>query len=117
MEKIVDYAKEMKSRFKARTHASSGGTQWPPPVDDEHKVFRLEIVEAKRTIRRRGVDSDRVRGKTIDDKVDEVVRKGVPIKLKDVFMKIKDHPKVIMEGAPGSGKSTLSFHICHQWAN
>ena len=114
--KLEDYAKELKSRCKSKTHASSDDTQWPPPVDDEHKVFRLEIVEAKRKIRRRGVESDWARCKFIGDKVDEVARQRVPIELKDIFSKIEDKPNVLMEGAPGSGKSTLSFHIRHQWA-
>ena len=25
-------------------------------------------------------------------------------------------PGILIEGAPGGGKSTLAFHICHQWA-
>ena len=120
--KLEDYAKELKSRCKAESYASSDDDddiQWPPPVDDEHKVFRLEIVEfeAKRKIRRTDIDSDWVRGKTIDHKVDEVVHQRVPIELKDIFTKIEGQPKVLLEGAPGCGKSTLSFHIRQEWAN
>ena len=114
--KLEEYAEELKYRCKAKAHAPSDDTQWPPPVDDKHKVFRLEIVEAKRKIRRIDVESDWVRCKTIDDKVDEVVRLRAPIELKDIFSKVEDQPNVLMEGAPGSGKSTLSFHIRHEWA-
>ena len=64
-----------------------------------------------------GVEIDRVRCKTIDDKVDEIVRQRVPIELKDIFTKIEGQPKVLLEGAPGCGKSTLSFHIRQEWAN
>ena len=115
--KLEEYAKELKSRCKAKSYASSDDNQWPPPIDDKHKVFRLEIVEAKRKIRRTDIDSDWVRYKTIEDKVDKAVHQRVPIELKDLFTKIEDQPKVLLEGAPGCGKSTLSFHIRHLWAN
>ena len=115
MTKLEKYAEELKCRCKAKARAPSDDTQWPPPVDDKHKVFRLEIVEAKRKIRRTGVESDWVRYKTID-KVDKVAQQRDPVELKDIFSKIEGQPNVLMEGAPGSGKSTLSFHIRHEWA-
>ena len=109
----------MKSCYKAKTYTSDDDDdiQWPPPVDDKHKIFRLEIVEAKRRIRRSEVDSAWARCKTIDDKVDEVVRQRGPIELQDIFKKLESQMKVLLEGAPGCGKSTLSFHVCHQWAD
>ena len=107
----------MKSHYKAKTYASCDDIQWPPPVDDEHKVFRLEIVEAKRRVRRTDIDRAWVRSKFIDDKVDEVIRQRIPIELKDIFTKIEGQSKVLLEGAPGCGKSTLSFYICRQWAD
>ena len=115
MTKLEKYAEELKCRCKAKARAPSDDTQWPPPVDDKHKVFRLEIVEAKRKIRRTGVENDWVRYKTID-KVDKVARQRDPVELKDIFSKIEGQSNVLMEGAPGSGKSTLSFHIRHEWA-
>ena len=118
--KLEDYAKELKFRCKAESYASSDDDddiQWPPPVDDEHKVFRLEIVEAKRKIRRTDIDSDWVRCKTIEDKIDKAVHQRALIELNEIFTKIEGQPKVLLEGAPGSGKSTLSFHIRQEWAN
>ena len=113
---LEDYAEELKCQCKAKAHAPSDNTQWPPPVDNKHKVFRLEIIEVKRKIRRTGVESDWARGITIDNKVDEVVRQGYPIEIKDIFSNTEGQPNVLMEGASGSGKSTLSFHIRHEWA-
>ena len=61
--------------------------------------------------------SELVRQKTITGKVDDVLQHKVPIKLKDVFKELKEDQRklVLMEGAPGSGKSTLSLFICQQW--
>ena len=114
--KLEKYAEELKLWCKAKACAPSDDTQWPPPVDDKHKVFKLKIVEAKRKIRRGGVESNWVRSKTIDDKVDKVVRQRAPIELKDIFSKIEGQSNVLMEGVAGSGKSTLSSHIRHEWA-
>ena len=117
---LEDYAKELKSQCKSKIHTSSDDTQWPPPVDDEYryKVFRLEIIKAKQKIRRGGVKSDWIQCKLVDDKVDEIVCQKVPIQLEDIIFS-KDQLKVhvLVKGAPGSGKSTLSFHIRYQWAN
>ena len=115
--KLEEYAEELKFWCKVKVHAPSDNTQWPPPVDNKHKVFRLEIVKAKWDIRRTDVDyeSDCVRCKTID-KVDKAARQKDPVELKDIFSKINGQQNVLMEGAPGSGKSTLSFHIRHEWA-
>ena len=76
--------------------------------------------------RRGGFRDDAVvREKTISGKVDDVLQRMVLIELEDIF-KVKkqqgrgtgqqmEAKKVLMEGAPGSGKSTLSFHMCRQW--
>ena len=54
---------------------------------------------------------------TITGKVDDILKKKVPIELKNIFVNIKEDQqrKVLIEGAPGCGKSTLSLHICHEW--
>ena len=65
---------------------------------------------------RRGIEDDVVRQKTITGKVNDELQHKVPIELEDVFKKIDgEQKKVLMEGAPGCGKSTLSLHICHKW--
>ena len=116
MVKLDEYAEDLKSDYKFETYATTDDIKWPPPVDKKYKVFRLEIVEAN--IWRSDFDSDWVRCKKIHEKVDKVVKQRDPIELKDIFDKIEGQRKrVLMEGAPGSGKSTLSFHICREWAD
>ena len=35
----------------------------------------------------------------------------------DLLSLLRPNPRTILiEGAPGGGKSTLALHICHQWA-
>ena len=53
---------------------------------------------------------------TITGKVDDILRRKCPIKLKNLFKVIQNERKlVLLEGAPGSGKSTLAIHICQKW--
>ena len=88
---------------------------WPPPVTK--KVFRLAMIKAEK-VERRKIDDDFVKS-TITGKVDDILQKKVPVELENnIFSEIKEgeQKKLLIEGAPGCGKSTLSQHICHQWA-
>ena len=121
-QKDDNYAQYLKTLYKVKTLASSSDDQWPPPCTD--KVFRLAMIKSHVRIGN-FIDDAVVREKTISGKVDDVLQRTVLIKLKDIF-EVKDQQeestgqrrevkKVLMEGAPGSGKSTLSFHMCRQW--
>ena len=114
-DKIENHAQYLKSRYKVQTLAISSDDQWPPPVTDQ--VFKLAMINCQTDKVRRGyTDIEMVRTKSITGKVDRILRHKVPIELKNVFKVIEDYRKsVLMEGAPGSGKSTLSFHMCRQW--
>ena len=111
--KLNNYAKYLTSLYKAKTQACSSDDQWPPIVT--HKVFRLAMIKTEEQVRRRNIEDDLIRQKTIVGKVDDVLKRKVEIDLKDVLK--GQQRKVLMEGAPGCGKSTLSLHICHQWTN
>ena len=49
--------------------------------------------------------------------MDNILLKKSPIELEKLFEKIEGERKVILiDGAPGSGKSTLTVHICQRWS-
>ncbi len=53
---------------------------------------------------------------TVTGRVDDILHKKAPVKLEDIFRIDQSGRKVILiEGAPGSGKSTLSWNICKRW--
>ena len=89
-------------------------SSWPPPIIK--RVLRLAMIMAEK-LQRTKIADDFVR-KTITGKVDDILRKKSPIKLEEIFEKTEQGKQktVLMEGAPGCGKSTLSLHICQQWA-
>ena len=70
----------------------------------------------KENIQRGRVDDDFIH-KTIRGKVDDILLEKSPIELEDIFKNIEGERKVVLiDGAPGSGKSTLTVHICQQWS-
>ena len=86
--------------------------KWLP--SPTQKIFNLAIIKKER-IQRGRLDDEFVH-KTIRGQVDDILLEKSPIELKDLFKNIEGERKVILiDGAPGSGKSTLTVHICQQW--
>ncbi len=93
--------------------------QWPPAVTK--KFFRLAMIKSA-TVRKGDIENSFIE-MTITGKVDNILREKYPIQLEEIFKETerqrklaKENGKVILlEGAPGCGKSTLSVYICQQW--
>ena len=93
--------------------------QWPPSATK--KFFRLAMIQTA-TVQKENID-DRFVRMTITGKVDDILRHKYPIQLKDIFKETEHQRQVtegqrkviLLEGAPGCGKSTLSVYICQQW--
>ena len=80
-----------------------------------NKVFKLAIIR-KEEIQRGRIDDEFIR-LTITGKVDDILHKKTPVNLENIFSDCDRKRKlVLVEGAPGSGKSTLTLHICQEWA-
>ena len=112
MDKLKGYGAHLKSLYKTKKKvASVDEDNWPPPV--LKRTFRLAMIKPE-DVQRVELATDYVQ-KTITGKVDDILRHKVPTELKDI-LKEGEQKTVLMEGAPGCGKSTLSLQICHQWA-
>ena len=109
--RLSSYRDYLRSRYKALVRTSS--TQWPPVPTT--KVIKLAMIK-KEKIQRGRIDDEFVR-MSITGKVDDILHSKTPVDLDNIFSDSEDGRKVILiEGAPGSGKSTLSLHICQEWA-
>ena len=61
------------------------------------------------------IDEEMVR-LTLRGKVKDILYEKKPVELKDIFQMDNAKRKVILiEGAPGAGKSTLVWHMCQTW--
>ena len=108
---LSQYRDYLKTRYEPQELTSS--TQWPPlPVNN---IFKLAMIR-KEKIQRGRVDDEFIR-LTITGKVDDILQKKTPVDLENIFSDCDRKRKIVLlEGAPGSGKSTLCLHICQEWA-
>ncbi len=86
--------------------------QWPPPPT--RKVFNLAMVHSD-TVQCGTVDTELIRSLQIGS-VDAATKKRRSIQLNSIF-KLSDSTRkiILIEGAPGAGKSTLAWHVCQKW--
>ena len=113
--RLENYAKCLKKLYETKIkHGSVDDCDnWPPPI--MKRVLQLAMIKEEK-VERYNIDNDFVKD-TITGKVDDILRKKVPIELKQVVAIDNCLEKIVLlEGAPGCGKSTLSLHICDQWA-
>ena len=109
---LVWYSGYLKERH-SQVHIAVVSNKWLP--SPTRKIFNLAIIKKER-IQRGKIDDEFVR-KTIRGQVDDILLKKSPIELEKLFMNIEGERKVILiDGAPGSGKSTLTVHICQRWS-
>ena len=107
----VQYTGYLKFLYMNLHSEQTSCTLWSPAT---HKYFRLAMIEAG-VVKREHIDDAFVR-MTVTGKVDDILRRKYPIKLESIFLATRgDRKVVLLEGAPGCGKSTLSVYICQQW--
>ena len=79
------------------------------------KFINLAIIKKER-IQRGKIDDNFVQ-KSIRGQIDDILLEKSPIKLEEIFSKIEGERKVILiDGAPGSGKTSLTVHVCQRWS-
>ena len=88
----------------------SPDTKWPPTPSTE--FITLAVVEGQTQCR------DKYIGKTLQGNIKQVLNNRKEISIEDIFNADKSKKKpprlVLMEGAPGIGKSTLAWELCRK---
>ena len=96
-----------------QVHISVTSNKWLP--SPTQKFINLAIIKKER-IQRGKIDDDFVQ-KSIRGQIDDILLEKSPIKLEEIFSKIEGERKVIViDGAPGSGKTSLTVHVCQRWS-
>ena len=105
----------LKTLYASLTPTQASADTWPPSAT--RKVFNLAMIMT--TEIRRGRIQDEFVRQTITGKVDDILKEKHPVNLEDIFNGTDDpqdkRKVVLLEGAPGCGKSTLAVHISQQW--
>ena len=102
---------ELKEKYQ-QSQGSPSPFEWIP--SPTNKIFRLAIIQRERV--QRGHIEDRFVQMTISGRVDDILHAKSPVEIENIFRDTLHGSEIILiEGAPGSGKSTLTVHICQRW--
>ena len=83
-----------------------------PATSSNLKVFiKLALVKKQRVSR---AEADNFTRLTLQGDVDQILQDKEPIEMDDILKDDKVR-LVVVEGAPGIGKSTLAWELCRQW--
>lgn len=85
--------------------------KWPPISG---KIYiRLALVRNEMVSRG---EADHFTRLTLEGHIDQILRVKEPINESDIFLPRDSTKFVLLEGAPGIGKSTFAWELCRQWA-
>ena len=108
---LIMFGAELKTQYQ-QSRGSPSPVEWIP--SPTKKIFRLAMIQRERV--QRGHIEDRFVRMTISGRVDDILHDKSPVELEHIFRSTLHGSEIILiEGAPGSGKSTLTVHICQRW--
>ena len=99
-------------RESYRDHHPVMVMEWPPPPT--LKYFKLAVIK-QQTIERGQIRDEFIR-QTLHRNIDDILKRKEAIEVEQLFsLDSKKRKVILIEGAPGSGKSTFLWHICCKW--
>ena len=109
--KLTPFGAQLRQQYQ-QSQGSPSPVEWIP--SPTKKIFRLAMIQRERV--QRGHIEDRFVQMTIGGRVDDILHAKSPVELERIFRSTLHGSEIILiEGAPGSGKSTLTVHICQRW--
>ena len=108
---LFQYSAKLKEIYQ-QCRGSPSPVEWIP--SPTKKIFRLAMIQREKV--QQGHIEDRFVRMTISGRVDDILNAKSPVELEHIFRDTLHGGEIILiEGAPGSGKSTLTVHICQRW--
>ena len=106
------YANTLRIKYRSRVPTFLS-LQWPPPPT--FKVFNLAMISQERVLQY-GQNEELVR-LLLRGNVSGIMSRRNEVTLKKLSDEVcsKSRKIILIEGAPGAGKSTLAWHLCQKW--
>ena len=109
--KLILLGSKLKEKYQ-QSQGSPTPVEWIP--SPTKKIFRLAMIQRERV--QQGHIEDTFVRMTISGRVDDILHAKSAVELEHIFRNTLHGGEIILiEGAPGSGKSTLTVHICQRW--
>ena len=86
--------------------------KWPPTPSKLY--IQLALVKKERVSR---AEANYFTHLTLQGDIDQILRMKEPIDEEDIFVAGDNTRSVVLEGAPGIGKSTFAWELCRKWAS
>ena len=116
---VLKYSKHLKAMYNRSPVVP--GNKWPPSPST--KYINLACID-KQNINR--YEADEFIKYTIQGNIDDICRNKIPMCMEQVACKIEREVKIVtvesypmlvlVEGAPGVGKTTFAWELCRRWA-
>ena len=111
-EPVTSYAKYLKFRYRKTLPDDDRILKSTGKIYIELAVIRNENISRE--------EADDFTKKSLHGLTEEILQKKIPVALEDILKPGDDgRPvrRVLVEGAPGVGKSVFAWQLCHKWAH